>query len=253
MPFSTQWQDLKDLLRPAGRILRADIALAPDGRSKGWGTAVFATPQEAQNAIDTFDGWEVEGRIIKVRWDKFQGASGQPSPQMAPATLSSPQMIQTQLSPAQTPRSSEYITVGTGNPAQGAWQSQYMQGTLRTIPALQSQGLQPGMQLNTPHSQFATQAYVPQQFISQAGHASTAQTPASHHGAYPNILYGPPGGWYQAGYSTATLQPIQQSGMAPQVRLPTDSSLLATSQPGQAQAGPHQRSEQHDPYGQTYI
>jgi len=69
---------LKDLLQPAGRILRADIALGPDGRSKGWGTAVFATPQEAQNAIDTFDGWEMDGRIIKVRWDKYQGSPSQP-------------------------------------------------------------------------------------------------------------------------------------------------------------------------------
>jgi hypothetical protein len=211
---------------------------------------VFATPQEAQHAIDTFDGWEVEGRIIKVRWDKFQGVSGQPSPQMAPATLSSPQMMQAQLSPTQTPRPSEYITVGAGNPAQAAWQPQYMQGTLRSMPSLQGQALQPGMPMSTPHSQFA-QAYVPQQFMPQATPTSPAQNPTGHPGAYQNVVYGPPGGWYQTGYSTtATLQPLQPA-MAPQVRLPVDPSTSGQSHGGSGQQQRH--PEHHDPYGMPFI
>lgn len=238
-------------MRPAGRILRADIALGPDGRSKGWGTAVFASPQEAQHAIDTFDGWEVEGRIIKVRWDKFQGVSGQPSPQMAPATLSSPQMMQAQLSPTQTPRPSEYVTVGTANSAQAAWQSQYMQGTLRSMPSLQGQALQPGMPLSTPQSQFM-QSYVPQQFMPQAAPTSPGRAPAGHLGAYQNVLYGAPGGWYQTGYSTATLQPLQPA-MTPQVRLPADPSVVSTSQSGQSYIGQQQRTEYHDPYGPPLL
>ena len=71
LPWNIQWQDLKDLLRPAGRILRADVSIAPDGRSRGWGTALFATEQEAQAAIDRFHNVEVNGRRIRLRKDRL--------------------------------------------------------------------------------------------------------------------------------------------------------------------------------------
>ena len=170
---------------------------------------------------------------------------------MAPATLSSPQMMQAQLSPTQTPRPSEYVTVAAGNPAQAAWQSQYMQGALRPMPSLQSQALQQGIPMGTPHSQFA-QAYVPQQFMPQAAPTSPGQNHTGHPGAYQNVVYAPPGGWYQTGYSTATLQPLQPA-MTPHVRLPADPSIVATSQLGQSQGGQQPRAEHHDPYGPAFI
>lgn len=77
LPWNIQWQDLKDLLRPAGRILRADVSIAPDGRSRGWGTALFATEQEAQAAIDKFHNTEVSGRRIRLRKDRL-GARNAP-------------------------------------------------------------------------------------------------------------------------------------------------------------------------------
>lgn len=46
-----KWQDLKDLFRQAGGVVRADIALAADGRSKGFGTVIFSTEEEAKKAI----------------------------------------------------------------------------------------------------------------------------------------------------------------------------------------------------------
>lgn len=51
LPFRMRWQDLKDLFRKAGPVLRADVALSVDHRSKGHGTVLFATVQEAQAAI----------------------------------------------------------------------------------------------------------------------------------------------------------------------------------------------------------
>ncbi|CCG81816.1 RNA-binding protein [Taphrina deformans PYCC 5710] len=73
LPFSMQWQDLKDLLRPAGRVQRTDISMASDGRSRGWGTALFSSAEEAQKAVDLFNETEVEGRRIKVRLDRLGG------------------------------------------------------------------------------------------------------------------------------------------------------------------------------------
>lgn len=227
MPFSTQWQDLKDLLRPAGRILRADIALAPDGRSKGWGTAVFATPQEAQNAIDTFDGWEVDGRIIKVRWDKYQGSTtaSQPSPQLVPAAgLSSPQMMHAQLSPAQTPRPNEYVAMSTTSQGgQPVWQTQYL-ANVRPMPAPPPLQATRGLPMTAPQPpQFAQYAVQPH----YASAAPTGQTPPAPTGAY--TVYNTPGGWYP-NYAASTMLPLQP--MPPHVRLPSSSSDPFQGQPG---------------------
>ena len=57
LPFNCQWQDLKDLFRAAGNILRADITLGPDGRSRGFGTVLFATPEDAHRAVEMFNGY----------------------------------------------------------------------------------------------------------------------------------------------------------------------------------------------------
>ncbi|BFZ56824.1 hypothetical protein PYCC9005_003872 [Savitreella phatthalungensis] len=89
LPWTVQWQDLKDLLRPAGRILRADVSTGPDGRSRGWGTALFATEQEAQAAIDRFDNFEISGRLIRLRKDRL-GGRGAPT-NFAPRPASHPQ------------------------------------------------------------------------------------------------------------------------------------------------------------------
>ncbi|KAJ7204706.1 hypothetical protein GGX14DRAFT_459409 [Mycena pura] len=71
LPFHVQWQDLKDLFRQAGTIVRADVALGPDGRSRGFGTVVFATEKDARRAVDMFSGYEFNGRALKVHYDKF--------------------------------------------------------------------------------------------------------------------------------------------------------------------------------------
>jgi RNA recognition motif-containing protein len=71
LPFHCQWQDLKDLFRQAGTIIRADVALGPDGRSRGFGTVVFSNEYDAERALRMFDGYEYNGRPLKVHYDKF--------------------------------------------------------------------------------------------------------------------------------------------------------------------------------------
>lgn len=54
LPYQAGWQDLKDLFRSAGNIIRADINIGLDGRPKGSGTVIFETAKDAQQAISAF-------------------------------------------------------------------------------------------------------------------------------------------------------------------------------------------------------
>ena len=56
LPFHIQWQDLKDLLRQAGAVQRADVALGADGRSRGFGTVSFSNEADAERAVRMFNG-----------------------------------------------------------------------------------------------------------------------------------------------------------------------------------------------------
>ena len=42
---------LNPCCRPAGAVVHADIVNNPDGTSKGWGVVAFATPSDADAAI----------------------------------------------------------------------------------------------------------------------------------------------------------------------------------------------------------
>lgn len=74
LPYRVRWQDLKDLFRRAGTVLRADVSLGPDNRSRGYGNVVLATAEDAGRAIDMFNGYCWQTRVLEVRPDRF-GAS----------------------------------------------------------------------------------------------------------------------------------------------------------------------------------
>ncbi|KAI8615814.1 hypothetical protein BC830DRAFT_1120871 [Chytriomyces sp. MP71] len=67
LPYIVAWQDLKDLFRQAGNVIRSDIHEGPDRRSKGTGVVVFDNATDAQNAISMFNGYDWHGRKIEVR------------------------------------------------------------------------------------------------------------------------------------------------------------------------------------------
>ncbi|GAA6051354.1 hypothetical protein JCM3770_004498 [Rhodotorula araucariae] len=71
LPYTVGWQDLKDLFRAAGSIIRADVKFAPDGSHTGTGTVIYETPQDAQNAIAMYNGFEFQGSVLEVREDRF--------------------------------------------------------------------------------------------------------------------------------------------------------------------------------------
>jgi RNA recognition motif-containing protein len=67
LPYVAGWQDLKDLFREAGKVIRADIKIdSKSGKSKGIGTVQFATAYGAMKAIEMFNGFEWFGRKIDV-------------------------------------------------------------------------------------------------------------------------------------------------------------------------------------------
>ncbi|SCZ93873.1 BZ3500_MvSof-1268-A1-R1_Chr6-3g08940 [Microbotryum saponariae] len=76
LPANAGWQELKDLFRAAGQIIRADVKTAPDGTPTGTGTVVFETSQDAQNAIAMYNGYEIDGAILEVREDRFPTGGG---------------------------------------------------------------------------------------------------------------------------------------------------------------------------------
>ncbi|EFX00829.1 rnp domain containing protein [Grosmannia clavigera kw1407] len=74
LPFTIGWQDLKDLFRQAARtagVARADINIGPDGRSRGSGIVVFESPDDARNAIQQFNGYDWQGRVLEVPPNPF--------------------------------------------------------------------------------------------------------------------------------------------------------------------------------------
>jgi RNA recognition motif-containing protein len=67
LPFSVNWQALKDIMREAGEVTRADVRLDNWGKSRGFGTVVFSTAEAATKAIEMFQGYEIEGRKLDTR------------------------------------------------------------------------------------------------------------------------------------------------------------------------------------------
>ena len=73
LPYRVRWQDLKDLFRKAGTVLRADVSLGPDNRSRGYGTVLLATAEDAGRAVDMFNGYSWQSRVLEVRLDRLPG------------------------------------------------------------------------------------------------------------------------------------------------------------------------------------
>ena len=51
--------------------MRADVSLGPDNRSRGYGTVLLATAEDAGRAIDMFNGYSWQTRILEVRPDRL--------------------------------------------------------------------------------------------------------------------------------------------------------------------------------------
>jgi len=71
LPFRAAWQDLKDMFKEYGEVIRVDVAQDPDGRSKGYASVLFEKEEEAQAAIENLNETDFQGRDMMVRLDNF--------------------------------------------------------------------------------------------------------------------------------------------------------------------------------------
>jgi cold-inducible RNA-binding protein len=67
LAFQTSSQDLQELFAQAGTVESASVIEDRDtGRSKGFAFVEMSTEEEAQAAIEQFNGKEIAGRALKV-------------------------------------------------------------------------------------------------------------------------------------------------------------------------------------------
>jgi len=69
LSYDTTWRDLKEHFKQAGEVVRADVKSSDNGRSKGFGIVRFGCPEDAEAAISTLCGIELDGRPLEVRPD----------------------------------------------------------------------------------------------------------------------------------------------------------------------------------------
>lgn len=77
MNFQTTKDELADALAEAGEIV--EISIPTDrmtGRPRGFAFAEFATSEEAEKAIELFDGKELAGRPLRVNLADERGRRG---------------------------------------------------------------------------------------------------------------------------------------------------------------------------------
>lgn len=67
LPFSVSWYSLKDLMKTVGEVERADVRLDGRGKSMGFGTVIFKRKEDADLALERFNGYEIEGRVLNTR------------------------------------------------------------------------------------------------------------------------------------------------------------------------------------------
>lgn len=67
LPYKTTDADLKDAFSQAGTVVSATVISDKfSGRSKGFGFVEMASDEEAQKAIEMFNGKDMDGRNIVV-------------------------------------------------------------------------------------------------------------------------------------------------------------------------------------------
>jgi RNA recognition motif-containing protein len=74
LSYETTWQALKDHMRQAGEVTRADILTdRATGRSKGCGVVEYEDAADARKALKDLHETELDGRQIFLREDREEG------------------------------------------------------------------------------------------------------------------------------------------------------------------------------------
>lgn len=70
LPFDCSASALRETFQQIGGVDRAEIIVGRSGKSRGMGIVVMSTSEEARVAISEFDGIEMAGRAMNVRFDQ---------------------------------------------------------------------------------------------------------------------------------------------------------------------------------------
>jgi RNA recognition motif-containing protein len=65
------WKGLRDAFGGLPGLERADVVLDAAGRSRGFGTVRFASPEEAAAAVEAMNHASLGGRTVTVRIDRY--------------------------------------------------------------------------------------------------------------------------------------------------------------------------------------
>ncbi|KAL0490295.1 RNA-binding protein [Acrasis kona] len=71
LPYDTQTDDLVEHFKKSLNVSSAEVAKDSSGKSRGFGTVLFETAEDAQNAITSFSNTDFQGRQIQVTIDRF--------------------------------------------------------------------------------------------------------------------------------------------------------------------------------------
>lgn len=67
LPYQTTDEDLKRAFSEAGSVVEAAVIMERHtGRSRGFGFVTMATQEEAEKAIEMFNGKDFDGRVLVV-------------------------------------------------------------------------------------------------------------------------------------------------------------------------------------------
>jgi len=69
LPWSIKWQDLKDICKEYGTVIRVDIA-KKNGRSQGYGVVEFADKEAQETCIANVNEHELNGRVLTAKVDE---------------------------------------------------------------------------------------------------------------------------------------------------------------------------------------
>ncbi|CCE66041.1 hypothetical protein TPHA_0O00720 [Tetrapisispora phaffii CBS 4417] len=67
LPYSINWQALKDMFKECGTVLRADVDLDEHGYSQGTGVVLMADKEAMERSISKYDGYNIEGNVLEIR------------------------------------------------------------------------------------------------------------------------------------------------------------------------------------------
>lgn len=73
LPWATTNDDLLEVFQQIGNVISCNVQCHEDtGRSKGWATVRFETQEQAQAAIDGFNGVALGDRPMQVKFDRYE-------------------------------------------------------------------------------------------------------------------------------------------------------------------------------------